>query len=196
MFGWFKKRTPPARSPRPRHPPLELNTPPFPRLRRREFRWEGRTELESLSEIALSWEGAKGPSVALDVDDSSRVPSPEQAAAFQHLIDNERAVVGAALAAILRYCMQHRDELLSGYDEEDSVGLLPEGHDVRDLISRIGEPAMHVLENHKDGIAYLGFCFECVWDVEHGVGVMTHKGRVIDVGMADHGFSLVNMPPE
>ncbi len=28
----------------------------------------------------------------------------------------------------------------------------------------------------------------CTWDEEHGVGVLTHKGRVVKLGQADTAF--------
>ena len=40
----------------------------------------------------------------------------------------------------------------------------------------------------KDGIAYVGYEFGCIWDDEHGLGVMTHKTRIIDFGGADSSF--------
>ena len=38
-------------------------------------------------------------------------------------------------------------------------------------------------------IAYIGFELGCVWDEEHGLGVMTHRDRVVDVGGADTAFT-------
>lgn len=39
------------------------------------------------------------------------------------------------------------------------------------------------------GLAYVGFSFHAAWEPEHGLGVMTHDRRVIDVGSADQAFS-------
>jgi hypothetical protein len=52
----------------------------------------------------------------------------------------------------------------------------------------IGLSSVHVLSVAKDGIAYIGFEFGCTWDGEHGLGVMTHRDRVIEVGGADTSF--------
>lgn len=46
-----------------------------------------------------------------------------------------------------------------------------------------------VLSVEKDGEAYIGFEFGCPWDREHGLGVMTHAGRVVEVGQADTSFN-------
>ena len=34
-------------------------------------------------------------------------------------------------------------------------------------------------------LAYVGFGFRAAWEVEHGVGVLVHDGRIVEVGNAD-----------
>ena len=43
--------------------------------------------------------------------------------------------------------------------------------------------------NEKEGFTAIGFGFHCKWDEEHGLGVLTHKGKVMEVGAAETGFS-------
>lgn len=42
----------------------------------------------------------------------------------------------------------------------------------------------------KNGLPYVGFSFSCPWDSEHGLGVMMHKDRVIDIGDDEMAFDL------
>jgi hypothetical protein len=42
----------------------------------------------------------------------------------------------------------------------------------------------------KDGIPYAGFEFGCTWDDEHGLGVLMHGTRAVDIGGADTAFLL------
>jgi hypothetical protein len=37
---------------------------------------------------------------------------------------------------------------------------------------------------------YVGFEFGCTWDDEHGLGVLMHGERVVDVGGAETAFLL------
>jgi hypothetical protein len=60
--------------------------------------------------------------------------------------------------------------------------------DPTDLRSLVGLSSVHVLNVVRDGVACIGFEFGCVWDEEHGAGVMTHLGRVIATGQADCSF--------
>ena len=38
------------------------------------------------------------------------------------------------------------------------------------------------------GGAKIGFEFRCSWDMEHGLGVKTRKGKVINIGEAEVAF--------
>lgn len=40
------------------------------------------------------------------------------------------------------------------------------------------------LDAEKDGVAYIGLEFECTWEEEHGLGIMIHKDKVVDIGDA------------
>ena len=48
---------------------------------------------------------------------------------------------------------------------------------------------MHILNVAKEGVAYLGLEFGCEWDQEHGLGVLPHRDRVLEVCQADTSFN-------
>ena len=56
------------------------------------------------------------------------------------------------------------------------------------ICSLIGVGIVHVLAEAKAGHAYVGFEMGCTWDEEHGLGVLTHIGRVVELGQADTAF--------
>lgn len=58
----------------------------------------------------------------------------------------------------------------------------------------IGLTTIHLQNLEKDGYGYVGYQFKCVWDGEHGLGIMTHKDRIIEIGGADSSFAWVNDP--
>jgi hypothetical protein len=57
-----------------------------------------------------------------------------------------------------------------------------------DLKPLMGLSTVHIGDVEKDGFAYIGFEFGCNWEEEHGLGVMTHKDRIIEVGDAETAF--------
>lgn len=163
-----------------------LDCPPFPLLRWDDGFWSG--------EIALpSWAGfrtdegrrARGDGIAwVDVtcsDDAGRTrPTPEQAAAFRHLIDHEAEVATAVGLALVEHYPGEED---GGDEDEDDEITEPAG-----LVSLVELARVHVLAVAQGGAAYLGFEFDCAWDEEHGAGVLTHLGRVVAAGHADVSF--------
>lgn len=88
-----------------------------------------------------------------------------------------------------------RDEILNAlYKELPEIrdiyeDLVPEINSISDLKNFIGLSNIHVIESDKDGFAYIGYELGCDWDDEHGIGVMTHKDRVIEIGQADTSFN-------
>ncbi|MGN6495293.1 MAG: DUF6985 domain-containing protein [Agriterribacter sp.] len=46
----------------------------------------------------------------------------------------------------------------------------------------------HLLNVSKNNIAYVGYESGGTWDDEHGLGIMTHKDRGIQIGGSDYAF--------
>lgn len=65
---------------------------------------------------------------------------------------------------------------------------MPDVENITQFKSLIGLSAVHLLHISKEGTAYVGYEFGCTWDDEHGLGVMTHKDRIIEIGGADTSF--------
>ena len=71
-----------------------------------------------------------------------------------------------------------------GFDEEEAKDIMPDLRQPEDLKQLIGLSKVYVLSEGDDNVPYIGFEFACTWDSSHGLGVMTHKGRVIVVSDA------------
>lgn len=184
-----------------------LDVPPFPPLKWREFFWVGLDVLPSWAgfqerqrpyasrssrkpstgrvEVTVSAPG--GDDDDDDDDDDSGAPlpgpSPAQVRAYRFLKENEAAVA----AAVRNEIVKGYPDLVDGYDydEEEAAELMPPVRGPDDLRKLIGLGSVHVHPVEKSGVAYIGFEFGCTWDDEHGLGVMTHKKRVIQIGGAD-----------
>jgi len=66
---------------------------------------------------------------------------------------------------------------------------MPEIKNPNDLLSLISPGTVYVLAKDIDGFVRIGFGFGCKWDEEHGLGVLTHKGNVLEVGESDTAFT-------
>jgi hypothetical protein len=173
-------------------PEETLDSSPFPPLKWNLYFWMGEIILPSWSGFQARRGGYGAVSSRKPSDGTARLsispldkearthPTAEQVAAFNHLMENEEAVGAAVMRALVDYYPGH------AYDEDD--GELPEVSEPSDLRPLIGLSTVHVLDLFRDGAACIGFEFGCVWDEEHGAGVMTHLGQVIATGQADCSF--------
>jgi hypothetical protein len=173
--------------------PETLDHPPFPSLTWEHYFWVGKLTLSSWAGFqvchsegrtvrnASPTDGTVRLSVSPMDADARTPPTADQESAFRHLLDNEGAVTAAVVSALVDYCPGH------AYDGDDDVlWNVREPVDLRPLVRLAG---VHVLDVVRDGMACVGFEFDCAWDGEHGAGVMTHQGRVIAEGQADCSFT-------
>ena len=180
----------------------KLNVPPFPPLEWDGYFWVGEITLASWAGFqsrggAYGARSSKKPSdgtarlnVAVNDDelkdeDDRPPPTAAQIAALQHLLDNEATVAGAVLLALFERYPDEKEAYEDAADEDDT---LPEISEPNGLKALMGLSNVHVLHAQKGDAAYIGFEFGCVWEREHGAGVMTHLGRVVEVGQADASF--------
>lgn len=108
---------------------------------------------------------------------------PREIALVDWAITHERAVSDAAKAAIFDAYPALRKTY--GYSAEDAAELMPELSDADDLKHLIGLRAVNIHQIEKDGRPYIGLEFGCTWDAEHGLGVLMHGTRVVEVEGSD-----------
>jgi hypothetical protein len=171
--------------------------PPFPALKWNGSFWRGRIKLGSWQGFQARLGAYAGQNSSSPSDGTVRVsvtapghvdeqpPSAPQAKAVQFLLDNEEAIRNSLVAAIFEEYPTIRERLLGFADESD----LPAITQPDDLKGLIGLSTIHVLQVVKDDAAYLGFEFGCSWDDEHGLGMMTHQGRIVE--LPDMGIGKV-----
>ncbi|WP_434938032.1 DUF6985 domain-containing protein [Leptospira koniambonensis] len=111
--------------------------------------------------------------------DYVKVSSHAQVAVIKFLVDNSELIRDEILKELLAFLPDRK----STFDID-----LPNINFATDFKNFIGLSIVHVLTSEKDDFAYVGFEFGCTWDEEHGLGVMTHKDRIIAIGQADKAF--------
>jgi hypothetical protein len=175
-----------AENPRP-----PLNMPPFPPLRWDGYFWSGRLTLPSwrgfqarlgayaARSSAKESDGTARLSVATPAGVAEQPPSAEQASALRYLLEHEEAIRDALMAAVFDEFPPMRERALrDGLVAESDLPALDRPEELK---SHIGLSTVHILRVVKDGAAYVGFECGCTWDEEHGLGAMTHKGRIVEL---------------
>lgn len=181
-----------------------LDSPPFPPLH-----WHHETWTCDL--VLPEWAGfqtRRGPYNAVSspapsdgtvrirvvVAGSDRVaPTADQTAAFHYLREHGRAVRDAILASVFAQYPQLREDYLDAFDEEDEdfpeiAAGVPALDRPDQLAGLMGLGNVFLLTQGRDGVTYIGFEFGCEWESEHGLGVLTHRARIIDIGQAPTAF--------
>lgn len=172
-----------------------LNTPPFPQLEWSEYDWwDGMIVLPAWAgfQSRLGAYGSESSTTASDGSanlnivthgDKKILPSPEQAAAYQFLVEQQEAIRDSILQTIFDNYSEWQEQF--GYDEEEIEKYMPNIERPDQLKSLMGLSTVRIFDTSKNGLAYVGFEFGCTWDDEHGLGAMTHANRVVEVGGAD-----------
>lgn len=162
------------------------------------FFWKAQAHLPSWAGFQLR----NGPYGSLSSDDPSdgvvkitapdhpddSPPTEQDRACVQWLLDHEAEVAPAVLEGLL--AEYPKLQQLYGYEGEERETYMPDVSSRDDFRQLIGLHEVHVLPLLREGIPYIGFEFGCTWDGEHGLGVLMHGTRVVEVGDAATAFTL------
>jgi hypothetical protein len=177
-----------------------LDMPPFPPLKWNEYFWTGRIVLTSWRGFQCRLGAYASQSSSNESDGLVRVrvevhddgaqspPSAEQVNAFRYLLEHQDAIRDSLVTAIFEEYPVIRQRFLEQGFVNDSEMPVLESPD--ELKAHIGLSTIHVLRVAKNGAAYFGFEFGCTWDEEHGLGVMMHQDRIVE--LPDMGIGKVN----
>jgi uncharacterized protein DUF6985 len=103
-------------------------------------------------------------------------------------IENEARLSEALISSLLKEYPALQEQY--GYSGKEKDELMPDIQSAGELRALIGLYALNVHQLQKDGVPYLGFEFGCSWDEEHGLGVLMHDTRTVEIGGADTAFLL------
>ena len=103
----------------------------------------------------------------------------------QWVIDHQAEVILSALQLLYEEYPRLREEAWEWFEECDAQQVLPEilqPEALREL-ERVTSINVHPLE--QEGQPFIGVELECTWDEEHGLGVLFHGARALELGGAD-----------
>lgn len=148
-----------------------IDRPPLPTLTRSEFDWEGACELGKARNVDVVVATPLGADV-----------HHEQVAAFERISQSADAFWKAVEIAIYaEYSKLYAEPLLRPR--------LPLIGSEAEMLDHLSDPSIYISTYSRNGEAMLGVSYNCTWDEEHGVGVMTNAATVLQVGGADTAFT-------
>ncbi|GMK44218.1 hypothetical protein PghCCS26_13450 [Paenibacillus glycanilyticus] len=149
----------------------------IPNLTLGEFGYEGNIPLSSWSERAVTLE------IGGDMVEDNPKVTLEHVNGYNFTIEKQEYIKEIIMEAIFKEYLILRESY--GFDVEEANEIMPEINTTYDLEQFIELSGVHILNVNYVEIAYIGYEFRCSWDEEHGLGVLTHKDRIVEVGGAD-----------
>lgn len=105
-------------------------------------------------------------------------------------LQNHQAQAKCVLQGIFGAYPSIRTSYLEAYGDEVVSDILPEIVAIDDLRTLIGLQSVNIHQLSRSGIPYVGYEFGCEWDQEHGLGVLMHGNRVVEMGGVDTAILL------
>ncbi len=119
--------------------------------------------------------------------DTSPLTESEKAS-VAWVVENEASIASSLLNSLIKE--YPKLQALYGYEGDEKNNYMPDLHRVEEFRQLIGLHAINVHPLEKDGKPYIGFSFGCSWDDEHGLGVLMHGNRTVEIGGADTAILL------
>ena len=181
---------------KPEKPTLPAGSfPPFGALTWHKYEWwEGEARLPAWAGLQsrrgpygsqdsdLPSDGSVKVVVKLGDRGAQLEPTTEQCRAMEFQLQHGEEVVQSVLTALL----PHYRELKKDWEADDKD--MPPVAQSADFRGMIGLNEIHILPHVSDGLAYVGLGFGCDWDEEHGLGMVLHGNRVLEIGQASDAF--------
>ena len=171
-----------------------MNKPTYPEFTWDEFFWTTTAELPT-------WHGYHPPNhIIRDLSNTQRASvhriifAPEgrdnsplnqdEINLVKWFTEHEKLVHGSMLEALYKAYPGIREEFTE-YLEEQAEEYLPEVHNPSDLKKILGINSIIIHPISKDSVPFIGIDLGCTWDDEHGVGILLHGQKPLEIGGAD-----------
>lgn len=135
--------------------------------------WSGELMLRSFADLM----GPKRREILVEIE-AEELPSPAQQAGIRWLLAEEDAASRAVRKAIVAGYPEQRRRF--GNDVP-----MPETLDEDALADHVDLRGVTFHEATRGRVPYIGFLFGCTWEDEHGLGLMMHGTRCVELGGAD-----------
>jgi|SRR5882724_4322377 len=170
-----------------------------------EFKLEGDFFWTSTA-IFASWKGFQNRSGAYGSqgsstpsDGSARIVFAPEGRGIEPLTDSEKSLVhwvmeneASISSALVVSLLKEYPSLQTqyGYSDTEKADFMPDVCTAEDFRNLIGLHSVNVHPLERDGVPYVGFEFGCTWDDEHGLGILMHGNRTVEIGGADTAILL------
>ncbi|MGC1494289.1 MAG: hypothetical protein WA790_00660 [Sulfitobacter sp.] len=152
-----------------------------------DFAWQATVQLSAWSEFTLA---SSIPLIFAPEDRDDTPLSIEEITLAEWVIKNQTIQKSILLDAVLKAYPEFRQQFFDDYDIEDNETDLPIITSTGNLPKVLMLQEVFVHQISKGDAPYVGYQFSCAWDDEHGLGVLMHNDRIVEIGGADTAYTL------
>lgn len=117
----------------------------------------------------------------------------EQVNSYYYLVEHQDDIKNSIVQSLKQVFPDLLENEYASWDhDEGGFPKLSELTPDFDFGNYIGPSSISILEDKKEGVAYIEWHFQCLWDPEHGFQIITHKDRVIDIAQEADVFKIYN----
>ena len=136
-------------------------------------------------------EDRKAPSdglVRMSFGEAAGQPSTDDLRCAAWFEDNHAEQAKTLLDALFAAYPKLKQDYRDAWQIDDIEDVMPPITKLEDFRSLIGLHDVHVHNLEASDLPVIGYEFGCVWEEEHGLGVLMHGNRVAEIGHADTSF--------
>lgn len=104
-------------------------------------------------------------------------PQKFQELAYTYFCDNTKLIADNLCLGVIK--------LLPNFLHLYKGIAMPELKTIDDVKANVSFEAVGILGDEKEGYAYYIVMFNCTWDDEHGMSMLMHKDRAVNIGAGD-----------
>jgi hypothetical protein len=106
------------------------------------------------------------------------------------VVENQAAVHDAMLERLFEEYPTIREQALEWFGKDEARKILPKIRFPEQLKELVGISFINVHKIEQDGKPFIGVELGCTWEVEHGVGILLHGSKPLEIGGADTAILL------
>lgn len=139
--------------------------------------------LEKWQSFFCEEEAEIGYEILTKIGDITEIETKKHKNGLNFLKNNQMQVLEAILGELLKQYPEMQSRY--NYSEADKAEFMPDIINIKGFAGLLSPTAIYIFSEYQEDMPYIGVSFHCMWEQEHGLGVLICKDRVVQISSAD-----------